>query len=68
MTGLVASPGFVPMALNAGIGTEVQQPLATMVMGGIISSTWLALLVPPALCRTAAARDIPTGDRAPGEH
>lgn len=48
-TALVASLGFVPMALNTGIGTEVQRPLATVVIGGIISSTVLTLLVLPAL-------------------
>lgn len=48
-TALVASLGFVPMALNTGIGSEVQRPLATVVIGGIISSTVLTLLVLPAL-------------------
>lgn len=51
MTALVASLGFVPMALNAGAGSEVQRPLATVVIGGIISSTILTLLVLPALYR-----------------
>tara|TARA_R110001599_G_C12276670_1_gene662582 strand:+ start:2323 stop:5478 length:3156 start_codon:yes stop_codon:yes gene_type:complete len=51
MTALVASLGFVPMALNSGIGSEVQRPLATVVIGGIISSTLLTLLVLPALYR-----------------
>ena len=45
MTALVASLGFVPMALNVGAGSEVQRPLATVVIGGIISSTILTLLV-----------------------
>ena len=49
MTALVASLGFVPMAFNTGIGAEVQRPLATVVIGGIISSTILTLLVLPAL-------------------
>lgn len=49
MTALVASLGFVPMALNVGIGSEVQRPLATVVIGGIISSTALTLLVLPSL-------------------
>jgi cobalt-zinc-cadmium resistance protein CzcA len=49
MTALVASLGFVPMALNTGIGSEVQRPLATVVIGGIISSTLLTLVVLPAL-------------------
>ena len=49
MTALVASLGFVPMAFNVGIGAEVQRPLATVVIGGIISSTILTLLVLPVL-------------------
>ncbi|MFZ5669077.1 MAG: efflux RND transporter permease subunit [Pseudomonadota bacterium] len=51
MTALVASLGFVPMAFNVGAGAEVQRPLATVVIGGIISSTILTLLVLPALYR-----------------
>ena len=50
-TALVASLGFIPMALNTGIGSEVQRPLATVVIGGIISSTILTLFVIPALYR-----------------
>tara|TARA_R110002096_G_scaffold377631_1_gene571447 strand:- start:5603 stop:8584 length:2982 start_codon:yes stop_codon:yes gene_type:complete len=50
-TALVASLGFIPMALNTGIGSEVQRPLATVVIGGIISSTLLTLVVLPALYR-----------------
>ncbi len=53
MTALVASLGFIPMALNVGTGAEVQRPLATVVIGGIISSTLLTLLVLPALYRLA---------------
>ncbi len=53
MTALVASLGFVPMALNVGTGAEVQRPLATVVIGGIISSTLLTLVVLPALYRIA---------------
>ncbi|MGI8999560.1 MAG: efflux RND transporter permease subunit [Candidatus Limnocylindria bacterium] len=49
MTALVASLGFVPMAFNTGIGSEVQRPLATVVIGGIISSTLLTLFVLPVL-------------------
>ncbi|MDH1167733.1 efflux RND transporter permease subunit, partial [Metapseudomonas otitidis] len=49
MTALVASLGFVPMALATGTGAEVQRPLATVVIGGILSSTALTLLVLPAL-------------------
>jgi heavy metal efflux system protein len=56
MTALVASLGFVPMALNVGIGSEVQRPLATVVIGGIISSTVLTLLVLPALYRIVHER------------
>lgn len=50
-TALVASLGFVPMALNTGIGSEVQRPLATVVIGGVISSTLLTLFVLPVLYR-----------------
>jgi len=49
MTALVASLGFIPMALNTGTGAEVQRPLATVVIGGIVSSTLLTLLVLPVL-------------------
>jgi cobalt-zinc-cadmium resistance protein CzcA len=49
MTALVASLGFIPMALNTGIGAEVQRPLATVVIGGIVSSTILTLFVLPVL-------------------
>jgi cobalt-zinc-cadmium resistance protein CzcA len=61
MTALVASLGFVPMAFNVGAGAEVQRPLATVVIGGVISSTLLTLLVLPALYlivhRSASSRD-----------
>lgn len=57
MTALVASLGFVPMALNVGLGSEVQRPLATVVIGGIISATLLTLLVLPALYRIVHARE-----------
>ncbi|WP_323120080.1 efflux RND transporter permease subunit [Burkholderia alba] len=53
MTALVASLGFVPMALATGTGAEVQRPLATVVIGGILSSTMLTLLVLPVLYRLA---------------
>jgi cobalt-zinc-cadmium resistance protein CzcA len=56
MTALVASLGFVPMAFNTGVGAEVQRPLATVVIGGIVSSTLLTLLVLPALYRLVHAR------------
>lgn len=58
MTALVASLGFVPMAINTGIGSEVQRPLATVVIGGIISSTILTLFVLPALYRLVHFRDV----------
>jgi cobalt-zinc-cadmium resistance protein CzcA len=50
MTALVASLGFVPMAIATGTGAEVQRPLATVVIGGILSSTFLTLIVLPVLC------------------
>lgn len=53
MTALVASLGFVPMALAVGAGAEVQRPLATVVIGGVLSSTLLTLFVLPALYRLA---------------
>ncbi|WP_018991632.1 efflux RND transporter permease subunit [Aromatoleum toluclasticum] len=56
MTALVASLGFVPMAIAVGTGAEVQRPLATVVIGGILSSTVLTLLVLPALYRLAHGR------------
>ena len=59
MTALVASLGFVPMALNTGIGSEVQRPLATVVIGGIISSTLLTLVVLPALYGIVHTRSAP---------
>jgi cobalt-zinc-cadmium resistance protein CzcA len=49
MTGLVAGLGFLPMAFSGGLGAEVQRPLATVVVGGLFSSTLLTLLVLPAL-------------------
>ena len=49
MTALVASLGFVPMAFGSGTGAEVQKPLATVVIGGLISATLLTLAVLPAL-------------------
>jgi len=61
MTALVAALGFLPMAVSTGMGAEVQRPLATVVIGGIVSSTVLTLLVLPALYLVFAAR------RAPGE-
>ena len=55
-TTLVASLGFIPMALNTGIGSEVQRPLATVVIGGVISATLLTLVVLPALYRLLHSR------------
>jgi heavy metal efflux system protein len=56
MTALVASLGFVPMAIATGTGAEVQRPLATVVIGGIISSTFLTLVVLPVLYRLIESR------------
>lgn len=57
MVAMVAALGFLPMALNTGTGAEVQRPLATVVIGGIISSTLLTLLVLPGLYRLAYRRE-----------
>ncbi|MCU0933111.1 MAG: CusA/CzcA family heavy metal efflux RND transporter [Thiobacillaceae bacterium] len=57
MTALVASLGFIPMAIATGTGAEVQRPLATVVIGGILSSTALTLLVLPVLYRLAHRRE-----------
>jgi cobalt-zinc-cadmium resistance protein CzcA len=57
MTALVASLGFLPMALATGTGAEVQRPLATVVSGGILSSTFLTLLVLPVLYRMTAREE-----------
>lgn len=66
MTALVASLGFVPMALATGTGAEVQKPLATVVIGGLISSTFLTLVVLPALYRMFSGRSqVPTPTTAP---
>ncbi len=62
MTALVAALGFVPMALATGTGAEVQRPLATVVIGGVISSTALTLLVLPALYAWVHGRTRQTGD------
>jgi cobalt-zinc-cadmium resistance protein CzcA len=51
MTACVASLGFVPMALATGTGAEVQRPLATVVIGGIMSSTLLTLVILPVIYR-----------------
>jgi len=70
MTAAVAAIGFLPMALNTGVGAEVQRPLATVVIGGIVSSTLLTLLVSPVLYAVlgagqpagAGARSAASGD------
>lgn len=64
MTALVAALGFVPMALATSTGAEVQRPLATVVIGGILSSTALTMLVLPVLYRLAHARDNATNSTA----
>jgi cobalt-zinc-cadmium resistance protein CzcA len=56
MTALVASLGFVPMAISHGTGSEVQRPLATVVIGGILSATALTLLVLPVVMAMLARR------------
>ncbi len=58
MTALVAGLGFIPMALATGAGSEVQRPLATVVIGGIISSTFLTLLTLPVLYRMVHGKDL----------
>jgi len=68
MTALVASLGFVPMAMSVGTGAEVQKPLATVVIGGIISSTLLTLIVLPALYRLWHRKDDRLADDADKEH
>jgi cobalt-zinc-cadmium resistance protein CzcA len=59
MTALVAALGFLPMSLSSGSGAEVQRPLATVVIGGLVSSTLLTLLVLPVIyclvCRRPAS-------------
>ena len=66
MTALVASLGFLPMALNVGAGSEVQRPLATVVIGGIVSSTILTLLVLPALYRWLHQQGEPSQSKTQG--
>jgi cobalt-zinc-cadmium resistance protein CzcA len=67
MTALVAALGFLPMAINVGIGAEVQRPLATVVIGGIVSATLLTLVVLPALAARVLVpeRPRPSPDPAP---
>jgi cobalt-zinc-cadmium resistance protein CzcA len=59
MTALVAAVGFIPMAINTGVGAEVQRPLATVVIGGIVSNTLLTLVVLPTLY-TSFRRRLPS--------
>ena len=70
MTALLASLGFIPMALSHGAGAEVQRPLATVVIGGLITATLLTLLVLPLLYllfeRRQAQRE--ALERVTGEH
>ena len=58
MTTLVAALGFVPMALNTGVGAEVQRPLATVVIGGVLSANFLTLVVLPAIYRMFGPRGV----------
>jgi cobalt-zinc-cadmium resistance protein CzcA len=67
MTALVASLGFVPVAVATGTGAEVQRPLATVVIGGIISSTFLTRVVLPALYRIGHRDDPAPAARVGGE-
>jgi cobalt-zinc-cadmium resistance protein CzcA len=64
MTALVASLGFVPMAIATGTGAEVQKPLATVVIGGLISATILTLVVLPVLYKRFVLPEVP---KAPEE-
>jgi cobalt-zinc-cadmium resistance protein CzcA len=65
MTALVASLGFIPMAVSHGAGAEVQRPLATVVIGGLVTSTLLTLLVLPALYLWIGKRKSVEVDRGP---
>ena len=62
MTAMVAALGFVPMAFNTGVGAEIQRPLATVVIGGMITSTIVTLLVLPVLYAVSGVR-LPPGQR-----
>ena len=64
MTALVASMGFLPMALSHGDGAEVQRPLATVVIGGLVTSTLLTLLVLPAIYKTFSVEKKPEAEGA----
>ena len=65
MTALVASLGFVPMAIATGSGSEVQRPLATVVIGGILSSTFLTLLLLPVLYAWVEKKTKPQTTKTP---
>ena len=67
MTALVASLGFLPMALATSMGAEVQRPLATVVIGGLLTSTALTLLVIPALYAHVVRRDMSASDPIDGQ-
>jgi cobalt-zinc-cadmium resistance protein CzcA len=67
LTALVASLGFVPMAVAIGTGAEVQRPLATVVIGGLITSTALTLFLLPAVCGLLLRRAKEASDERPAE-
>ena len=64
MTALVAGFGFLPMAITTTAGAEIQRPLATVVIGGLVTSTLLTALVLPAIYPWFAPRHAPSGDVA----
>ena len=66
MTALVAMLGLIPLALSHGIGSEVQRPLAVVVIGGLISSTLLTLIVLPTLYGVFAGTPAPATDDSRG--
>lgn len=67
MTGLVAAPDFLPMALSQGTGAEVQRPLATVVIGGLTTTTPLVLLVLPVLYRFRRVQPVAHLTEGPAE-
>jgi cobalt-zinc-cadmium resistance protein CzcA len=62
MTAMVAALGFVPMALSQGAGAEIQRPLASVVIGGVVTSTLLTLMVLPTLYELLERRVLRHGD------
>jgi cobalt-zinc-cadmium resistance protein CzcA len=62
MTAMVASFGFIPMALSTSAGAEIQRPLATVVIGGLVTSTLLTTLVLPTIYPWFCPRELPAGD------